>query len=57
MKVRQNGGKLIVDEKEPEEEEEVVFMDADDMEEDVITEIVKITDAETGENLHFEVDE
>ena len=56
LKVRKNGGKLIVNEQEPEEEEEVVFLDSDDMD-DTITEIVQITDADTGEKLHFEIDE
>ena len=55
MKVRTNGGLMVVDEAEVEEEEEVVFTEEPD-EDDFETEIVSITDVVSGENLHFEID-
>ena len=65
LKARQNGAKLIVDEAEPEIEEEINFEEPpnsygdededENEEEEVSSTIESITDVESGEQLHVEI--
>jgi hypothetical protein len=60
QKVKSHGSKPIVEEtqKQKEEDETVIFNKGPSLNEDeFLDEIVNITDAETGENIDFEIED